>query len=631
MKLQGLSSLFLVIIIAVQIGASAKEVKQYTIEDLLDTTGISGASFSPDGKKLLITSNETGISNVYALPIDGGDPIPLTASTSDPIYGNGYFPNDERFIFRRDEGGNELTQIFVQTPDGDVTNITPEEGAKASFAGWAKDDQSFFLVSNSRDPKYFDLYEVDATTYVKKMLFKNETGYNFSDISDDKRYVALAKPETDKNNYAFIHDLKTGETREIMAHEGVEAVCRPQDFSPDGKSIHCLTDQGQEFLYLLTEDLETGESKILEKLDWDIRYAYLSKSGRYLVMGINSDSISEVKILDTETGNALPLPDMGDLSISSISFSKDEASMAFYVQGGRTPGDLYYHTFGSSSRPTQLTNRLSPKIDPEDLVAPEIVRFDSYDGTVIPGILYKPHQASAENKVPALVYVHGGPGGQTRATYTPLIQYLVNHGYAVYGINNRGSSGYGKTFYAMDDLKHGNADLDDCVASKQMLIDTGYVDPKRIGIIGGSYGGYMVCAALAFRPEEFEVGVNIFGVTNWLRTLKSIPAWWEASRNALYKELGDPFTQEDYLKKISPLFHAENIVKPMIVLQGKNDPRVLQVESDEMVAAVKANDVPVNYVVFDDEGHGFRKKKNQIVGYKAILEFVDEHLKSADL
>ncbi len=160
-----------------------------------------------------------------------------------------------------------------------------------------------------------------------------------------------------------------------------------------------------------------------------------------------------------------------------------------------------------------------------------------------------------------------------------------------------------------------------------MLIDTGYVDGERIGIMGGSYGGYMVCAALAFRPEEFEVGVNVFGVTNWLRTLKNIPSWWESTRNSLYKELGDPFTQEDYLRKISPLFHAKNIVKPMIVLQGANDARVLQVESDEMVAAVRANGVPVEYIVFDDEGHGFRKTQNQIDGYKAVLEFLDKYLK----
>ncbi|MGI9626055.1 MAG: alpha/beta hydrolase family protein, partial [Longimicrobiales bacterium] len=170
-------------------------------------------------------------------------------------------------------------------------------------------------------------------------------------------------------------------------------------------------------------------------------------------------------------------------------------------------------------------------------------------------------------------------------------------------------------------------DLDDCVASKYMLIDTGWVDPDRIGILGQSYGGYMVCAALAFRPDAFKVGVDIFGVTNWLRTLKSIPPWWEAQKEALYSEMGDPTTDRERLERISPLFHAENIVKPLIVLQGANDPRVLQVESDEMVAAVKANGVEVDYRVFPDEGHGFRNKDNQIVAWKAILGFLETHLK----
>jgi dipeptidyl aminopeptidase/acylaminoacyl peptidase len=226
-----------------------------------------------------------------------------------------------------------------------------------------------------------------------------------------------------------------------------------------------------------------------------------------------------------------------------------------------------------------------------------------------------------------LVWVHGGPGGQSRTGYSALIQYLVNHGYVVYAINNRGSSGYGKTFYKMDDRRHGEADLGDCVASKQMLIDTGYVDPERIGIIGGSYGGYMVLAALAFEPGEFAVGVDIFGVANWLRTLESIPAWWESFREALYTEMGDPAEDRERLQRISPLFHAGNITEPLIVLQGANDPRVLQIESDEMVEAARANGAIVEYVVFDDEGHGFRKKANQREGYKAILDFLDRHLK----
>ncbi len=207
------------------------------------------------------------------------------------------------------------------------------------------------------------------------------------------------------------------------------------------------------------------------------------------------------------------------------------------------------------------------------------------------------------------------------------IQYLVNHGYAVLGINNRGSSGYGQTYFTADDRKHGHEPLRDCVEAKAYLAAMPEIDPNRIGIIGGSYGGYMVLAALAFEPEVFAVGVDIFGVSNWLRTLESIPPYWEAERLALYQEIGDPVKDREMLKAISPVFHAEKIRRPLMVLQGQNDPRVIKPESDDIVAAVKKNGVPVEYIVFPDEGHGFTKKKNQIEGYSAILGFLDKHLK----
>ena len=209
-----------------------------------------------------------------------------------------------------------------------------------------------------------------------------------------------------------------------------------------------------------------------------------------------------------------------------------------------------------------------------------------------------------------------------------LIQYLVNHGYAILAVNNRGSSGYGKTFYQMDDQNHGEKDLLDCVEGKNWLQQQPEINGDRIGIIGGSYGGFMTMAALTFHPEEFDVGVNIFGVTNWIRTLKSIPPWWASFKDALYQELGDPFSADSTrLKQISPLFHTQNVTKPLIVLQGAQDPRVLQVESDEIVAGVRSNGVPVEYVLFEDEGHGFVKKENQIEAYGKILEFLDVYLK----
>jgi dipeptidyl aminopeptidase/acylaminoacyl peptidase len=264
------------------------------------------------------------------------------------------------------------------------------------------------------------------------------------------------------------------------------------------------------------------------------------------------------------------------------------------------------------------------------LVAGEVVRYKSFDDLEIPGILYKPHGASADNPVPALVWVHGGPGGQSRTGYSATRQHLINHGYAILAANNRGSSGYGKTFFHMDDKRHGEEDLQDIVYGRKYLESLDWVDAERIGVIGGSYGGYMVAAALAFEPEAFDVGINIFGVTNWVRTLKSIPPWWEAFKEALYDEMGDPATDEERHRRISPLFHAENIVKPLLVVQGANDPRVLQVESDELVAAVEANEVPVDYVIFPDEGHGFRKRDNRITASEAYVRFLDKYLKPGD-
>jgi dipeptidyl aminopeptidase/acylaminoacyl peptidase len=300
--------------------------------------------------------------------------------------------------------------------------------------------------------------------------------------------------------------------------------------------------------------------------------------------------------------------------------------MAFYLRSDRSPSNLHLYDF-LTGRVRKLTETLSKEIDPADLVSSEVVRFRSFDGMEIPNILYRPHQATARSKAPALVWVHGGPGGQTRKGYSPDIQHLVNHGYVVLGINNRGSSGYGKTFFTADDRKHGREPLWDCVEAKRYLASLDYVDGNRIGIIGGSYGGYMVLAALAYQPEVFKCGVDIFGVANWLRTLKNTPPWWESFKKALYQELGDPTTDEAMLREISPVFHADKIRKPLLVLQGANDPRVLKAESDDMVAALKKNGVPVEYVVFDDEGHGFSKKKNQITGAQATLTFLDKYLK----
>lgn len=600
------------------------EVPQYTIDQFMNNVSISGSSFSPDEKKILFTSNESGIYNAYEVSVEEGEPRQLT-KREETTRAVSYFPDDERIILMSDQGGNERYHIYMRKPSGEIEDLTPYKDARSQFMGWSHDRESFFFATNKRDPKYFDYYEVPLGTMEPEMIYKNTEGYDLNTISDDKKLMAFTKTITTTDNNMYLYNRKTGKMELLSPHEG-DATFRPVDFSADGKYLYYITDLDSEFDYLSRMNLNTRESEKIYEDEWSVMYAYHSYNEKYRVIGINQDAQTVVKVFNTETGEKVEFPEFENKNITSVNISESEDLMAFYVSSSKSPRNLYVYSFEEGDH-KQLTHTLNPEIDTKHLVEAEVVRYESFDGLEIPAILYKPHQASPKNKVPTMVWVHGGPGGQSRIGYSASIQYLVNHGYAVIAVNNRGSSGYGKSFYKADDRKHGDEDLKDCIYAKNYLAGTGWADTSKVGIIGGSYGGYMTVAALAFTPKAFDVGVDIFGVTNWLRTLKSIPAWWEARREALYKELGNPHKDSLYLRKISPLFHAENIQKPLMVLQGANDPRVLKVESDEIVEQVRENNVPVEYVVFEDEGHGFTKKENEIEAWKKILDFLDQHLK----
>lgn len=601
-----------------------EEVKKYTIEQFMDNESVFGGSFSADKSNVLVTSNRSGIFNMYTVPTDSGAFNPVSQSDSSSIYAISYFPEDDRILFRMDNNGDEIFHIYMLDQDGQVTELTPDEGARAVFYGWAHDGKSFFYGYNKRDNRLMDVYEMNIETMEPELIYEMESGYDFGGISNDKKYMALTYAINTNDSDLYLHNFETKEEKKINKTQSGNGTA---DFGVNSDFLYYLTDAGSEFSHLMKYDIKSGSIEKVFEADWDIAFAYFSHGGKYQLMLVNADGKNEIRILDTETNKAVEFPAFESGDITSVSVSRDESMMSFYVGSSSTPSNLYVYDIASGVY-RQLTNTLNREIDEDDLVTADVVRYESFDGVEIPAIYYKPKQASADNKVPALVWVHGGPGGQSRQGYSGLIQYLVNHGYAVLAVNNRGSSGYGKTFYQMDDQRHGEEDLKDCVEGKNWLAKQESIDGERIGIIGGSYGGFMVMAALTRTPEAFDVGVNIFGVTNWLRTLKSIPPWWESFKDALYQEMGDPNTEDSVrLYEISPLFHAENVTKPLMVLQGSQDPRVLQVESDEIVAEVKKNNVPVEYVLFEDEGHGFAKKDNQIEAYGKILEFLDQYLK----
>jgi len=609
---------------------AVEAIPKYSAEAFFATTsyGLAGGfAFSPDNSQLLIHSDESRVFNVYALPVAGGDAIALTQSDSDAMFAVSWFPNDKRILFTFDNGGNELNHVVVRELDGSLRDLTPGDNIKSDFAGWSSDRQSFYLTSNERDPASFDLYRYSADNYERELIYENP-GFGLGAISGDGRWLALDKPRTSADSDIYIVDMSSDDKEAVLitGHDGNIAY-GVYDIAPDNRTLVYATDEHGEFGQAWSYDLETGEEKVLVADDWDVSYVSYSASGTYRVVGVNADARTEVTITKIESGETIAMPDLPKGGLSSIRFSADESKLALIVNADDSPSNIHVIDLEASSA-AQLTSALNPEIDPAHLVVSEVIRYPSFDGLEIPSILYKPHGASAENPVPALVLVHGGPGGQTRTGYRAFVQHLVNQGYAVLGANNRGSSGYGKTFYHLDDKRHGEEDLLDIVYGRTYLESLDWVDSEKVGIIGGSYGGYMVAAALAFHPDVFDVGIDIFGVTNWERTLQSIPPWWEAFKESLYDEMGDPETDAERHHKISPLFHADQIIKPLLVIQGANDPRVLQVESDELVAAVKENEVPVEYVVFPDEGHGFRNKENRIAASEAYAKFLDTYLKA---
>ncbi len=603
--------------------------QRYDAEAFFATTsyGLAGRyTWSPDNRELLITSDETGIYNAYALAVADGAKRALTASTTDSTFAVSWFPNDGRVLFTADQGGNELDHLYVRETSGETRDLTPGENLKAEFAGWTADGRFFFVLTNERDPRAFDLYRYSAADYARELVFENDEAFLVAAVSPDGRTAALLKPRTSADSDIFLLALDTpdAEPELVTQHEG-NINYGVHEFTRDSAQLVYSTDEHGEFAQAWTYDLGSGEKAPLVSADWDVMFVTFSDSGRYRVSATNADASTVVRIVDTGTGKAIDLDALPPGDVAQVRFAGDEGRIALTLSSSTSPSDVYTVDLatGESKR---LTSALNPKIDENDLVASEVVRYPSFDGLEVPSILYRPRGASAEHKVPALVWVHGGPGGQTRTGYSATLQHLVNHGYAILAANNRGSSGYGKTFFHMDDRKHGEVDLEDIVYGKRYLASLDWVDPGRIGIIGGSYGGYMVGAALAFEPDVFDVGIDIFGVMNWERTLKSIPPWWESFKEALYDEMGDPATDSERHRRISPLFHAGNIKVPLLVVQGANDPRVLPAESDEIVAAVRANGVPVEYVLFPDEGHGFTKRENRISASEAFVSFLDEHL-----
>ncbi len=594
--------------------------KKYSIEELMENETIASFTVSPDSRRILYSSDKTGNYNIFELDQEKGKHRQITSLTENALVSHVY--KDGSFIFAMDKGGDELHHLYLGTEEK-IKDLTPFEKTKSGFH--VSVGNSVYYYSNKIDRSRFDLYRFEKADLAGELVFENKDLYELGPISDNERFLALHKPETANNSNVYLHDLLSGDTTLLSPHEG-EANFIPLFFSKDSMKLYCLSDIEGEFMTLWITDIKSKEREEILAFSWDIIDGRISEDGRSAVLIVNRDGFSELHIIDTKDNTPKMSPVETGGVVYDQYFSKDSRFL-YYLCDSATSSPNIFMIDLNTKETEQLTDSMSEEVNSNDLSEAKVLRFISYDGLQVPGIFYPPRNVLPNEKAPAIVWVHGGPGGQSLPRYSPEIQFIANHGYAIYAVNNRGSSGYGKSFFKAADHKHGEADLDDCVAAAKYLATLDFIDKERIGINGGSYGGFMVLAALAFRPKEFKVGTDFFGVSNWVRTLKEVPAWWKIAKDLLYGKIGNPFTEEEYLKSISPLFHADKIERPLLVLQGVNDPRVLKIESDEIVERLKEHGVPVEYVVFNDEGHGFKKKANRIRGANAMLAFLDKYLR----
>ena len=596
--------------------------QQYSIEQFMKTVRMSGISFSHDEKAILVTSNRSGVSNAYSIPIAVGSARQMTFSADESIRAISYFPQDKRIVYVRDRGGNENRAMCIAEEDGQEVEITKGARLKSGFQGWSPDGRSFYCSTDERTQQYLDVYRVDAQSYEREIVFYNDGGFVPAGISGEGDFLFFVKYEGFSDSNLFLYHLESKILRLITPHSGA-VLYLPLYVDSESQLIHYRAIENEDEVVEYTYDWRREETNEFNRRP-SSRQVIVSASRKLRATIADEKESSGLVLEDRSNKKVIPLKSLPEGNVSAVAISKSDRWLAFYVNGDRDPTELYAYDLWSH-RLSKLTNNVNPAIRREDLVVSEVISVESFDGMMIPCLLWKPHQASPESKVPGLIWVHGGPLGQIRKGYAAAVQFLVNRGYAILGVNHRGSTGYGRAFMNAADGKQGREPLWDCIAAKRYLASLSYVRTGQIGIMGGSFGGYMSLAALTFHPEEFAAGVAICGVSNLVRHLEAQLTDPHTARVYLQK-IGDPVKDREMLEAVSPALHARQITKPLMVLHGAKDPRVDKVESDDIVRAVRANGGIVEYLEFDDEAHGFRKRTNAVKAYRAILSFLDKYL-----
>ena len=611
----------------------ARVEKNLTIEKLYMTRQVGGATWSPDGQTVAFVSNLSGRNNIWTVAADGGWPMQLTVSDqrqTSPTWS----PDSKWIAYMSDYDGDEQWDIFLVSPKtGKVVNLTNTREIAEESPTWSPDGRYLAYMIK---PKTSSVFEIDVYDTVLRDVKHVTTGtakdrMNVAPIwSADGKFIFYTQEQakgTDSN--IFVGEVESGVSTLLTPHEG-EKLYAANDTSPDGKYLLITSNAANGYDNAGLLDVATKKIHWLTQDKWEIAGDSFSPDGKSLIYTANVDGNNDIYLYEVAAGKARALPLPKGLNWPSgrrSPFTRDGSRLLYMHTGAGAPGDLWVNTF-ADSKSRQLSHSLVGGVRAEDMVEPALVHYPSKDGKwTISALVYVPYNLPRNGEHPAIVYVHGGPSAQTVNSFNRFVQYMVNQGYLVIAPNYRGSTGYGKEFQQANLFDMGGGDLQDVLAAADWIKQTGYVDPKKVILMGGSYGGYLTMMGVTKAPEMWAAGVPIVPFVNWFTEIQNEDPILQQSDLAT---MGDLVTNKARYEDRSPINFVDQIKAPLYLLAGGNDPRCPKTEAQQVVDAVKKRGGVAEYKVYENEGHGFARVENQIDAYKRVADFLIAHVPPAD-
>jgi dipeptidyl aminopeptidase/acylaminoacyl peptidase len=616
-------------------------VPTYDFERYLNVRTANAPSFGPDGERLSFLMNTTGVPQVWRLDEPTAWPRQLTFEDERVSFAS-WSPERDELIFGMDQGGDEHTQLFRLDGDGEtMTPLTDEPDAIHHWGGWNSDGSQFAFTANRRDQSVFDVYVQDRDEQGEdaELVYEGDGWLYAVGWSPEDHRLAVLDMHSSFDYDVSVLDLETGDFDHVTPHEG-NVRYQNVNWGPEGEALYLTTDDGADTTYLARLDIDSGDLDVVEEGgDWNIEKLTVDEDTGRFVFGRNVDGYTELtvgELTGETTVREFPAPNLPRGVTGSATFDDDAERFAITVTGSAENQNVYVVDVetGEAERWTDAATAGLPK---ESFVRPRLVHYESFGvdeprssargtesgrGLEIPAFFSVPDDAEPGG-TPVIVDIHGGPESQRRPSFRATKQYFLNRGYAVFEPNVRGSSGYGKEYTHLDDVDKRMDSVADIKHGVEWLRDQKAVDPDRIVAYGGSYGGFMVLAALTEYPDLWAAGVDIVGIANFVTFLENTGDWRRSHREAEYGSLAE---DREFLESISPTNNIENIDAPLVVLHGANDPRVPVGEAEQIAETTAEQGVPVEKLIFDDEGHGFTKLENRIEAYTTIAAFLDEHV-----